>query len=130
MQPHTLFPKGLVEYTTPVYENHYTRILLLKKKIEQKTTRIEIEVSLPLWMWELTTNQNTGDFTPNQRTFQCALNEMISLFQYLLQLQAIGFKLDFIHEEGIWVAGYILDKEPTYKFYKQLIPPRITQLKK
>ena len=130
MQPNALFPKGLVEYTTPVYENYYTRILLLKKKIEQDTTRIEIEVSLPLWMWELTTNQNTGDFTPNQRTFQCALNEMISLFQYLLQLQAIGFKLDFIHEEGIWVAWYILDTEPTYKFYKQLIPPRITQLKK
>jgi hypothetical protein len=126
----TLFPSGLTEYVIPIYENQYTRILLLKEKKAPDTVRIEIEVNLPQWMWGLSANQYTNGFYPNQRTLQRTLEEMIRLFQYLLKLQQAGFKLDFIKDEGIWIAFFDLTAEPTNTFYRQLKPPEIAHFEK
>jgi hypothetical protein len=129
-KPHILFPNGLDEHAIPIYENQNTRIILLKKKIKLDTVRIEIEVSLPSWMWGLSANQYVNEFFLNQPVYIQALEEMIHLFQYLLRLQKTGFKLDFINDEGIWVAWFDLESEPTEGFFLQLLPQNKIHSKK
>jgi hypothetical protein len=50
---------------------------------------------------------------------------MVLLFQYLLQLQQAGFTLDFFGEEGLWIACYSIEQEPTKALFSSFKPPKI-----
>jgi hypothetical protein len=126
MQPDQLISKEVQERVVNIYENDRIRILLVRTPEAPDTVKMEVEVALPDRIWGLDANYFTDDLTtPNQSTIRTSLEEMVLLFQYLLQLQQAGFTLDFYGEEGLWIACYHIDKEPSKTLFSSFQPPKI-----
>jgi hypothetical protein len=126
MQPDQLISKEVQERVVNIYENDRIRILLVRTPEAPDTVKMEVEVALRDRIWGLDANYFTDDLTtPNQSTIRTSLEEMVLLFQYLLQLQQAGFTLDFYGEEGLWIACYHIDKEPSKTLFSSFQPPKI-----
>ena len=117
---------GVSEQTVPVYENNRIRILLVRKPEEPNHIRMEVEVTLPEEMWGLNATLSFNELpSSHQFALRISLEEMITLFQYLLSLQKIGFQLDFFSTEGVWVASYDFKKEPSKTLFTRCKPPKM-----
>lgn len=116
---------GVAEKAVPVYETNRIRILLVRKSEAPHNIRMEVEVTLPEEMWGLNATISSTELpSPYQPTLRISLEEMITLFQYLLDLQGNGFQLDFFSTEGFWVASYEFEKEPSKTLFTRCKPPK------
>lgn len=114
------------ERAVTVHETDRIRILLIRQPDEPKRVRMDVEVVLPEKMWGLDANLAANDqISTNQPELRLSLEETILLFQYLLGLQKMGFLLDFIGDEGIWIASYCFDEEPSKTLFAQCQPPKL-----
>jgi hypothetical protein len=114
------------ERAVTVHETDRIRILLIRQPGEPKRVRMDVEVVLPEKMWGLDDNLASNEQIPtNQPELRLSLEETILLFQYLLDLQNIGFLLDFFGDEGVWIASYCFDKEPSKTLFAQCQPPKL-----
>ncbi|MFX1509413.1 MAG: hypothetical protein ACFFBR_03810 [Promethearchaeota archaeon] len=114
------------EMAVTVQETNRIRILLVRQSDEPERIRMDIEVILPEKMWGLDANLSSNEMTTlNQPELRLTLEETILLFQYLLNLQTIGFNLDLFSDEGVWVASYYFDKEPSKTLFTQCKPPKL-----
>jgi hypothetical protein len=87
---------------------------------------MEVEIILPKKMWGLDANLTINKWSsPNHEELRMSLEETIILFQYILDLQAAGFCLDYIGDEGVWIASYAFEKEPSKTLFTQFKPPKI-----
>jgi hypothetical protein len=126
IQPDQLISPEVPERVVNLYENNRIRILLVRTPEAPNTVKMEIEVILPDRMWGLDANYFSDDLaTPDQPAIRTSLEEMVLLFQYLLQLQQAGFTLDFFGEEGLWIACYQIDQEPSKTLFSSFQPPQI-----
>ena len=116
---------GVAEKTVPIHETNQIRILLVRKSKDRSHIRIEIEVTLPEELSELDTSFNANvPFSPHQPALRMSLEDLVTLFQYLIDLQKAGFQLDFFSTEGVWVASYTFDKEPNKALFTKFKPPK------
>ena len=126
IQPDQLISQEVPERVVNLYENNRIRILLVRTPEAPDAVKMEIEVALPDRIWGLNANYfSDGLTTPDQSAIRSSLEEMVLLFQYLLQLQQAGFSLDFFGEEGLWIACYIIDKKPSKILFSSFQPPQI-----
>lgn len=128
IQPDQLISQEEPERVVSLYETDQIRILLVRTTEAPDTVKMEIEVALPDRIWGLDANYFPDNLTtPDQPAIRTSLEEMVLLFQYLLQLQQSGFKLDFFAEEGLWIACYNIDQEPSKTLFSSFQPPRIKE---
>lgn len=126
IQPDQLISQEVPERVVNLYENNRIRILLVRTPEAPEAVRMEIEVALPDRIWGLDANYFSDDLTtPDQPAIRTSLEEMVLLFQYLLQLQQAGFTLDFFGEEGLWIACYLIDQAPSKTLFSSFLPPKI-----
>jgi hypothetical protein len=126
IQQDKLISKEVSERVVNLYENDRIRILLVRTPEAPDTVKMEIEVALPDRIWGLDANYFSDDLTTSdQPAIRISLVEMVLLFQYLLQLQQVGFTLDFFGEEGLWIASYHINQEPSKTLFSSLQPPKI-----
>jgi hypothetical protein len=120
-------PNGVFENAVPVHETDRIRILLIRHQKQPRQIKMEIEITLPERMWGLDANLTINErSSPNQSDLRMSLEETIILFQYIIDLQAAGFSLDYFNDEGVWVASYAFEKEPTKTLFARFKPPKIT----
>lgn len=119
-----LAQKGVSEKVALLHETDRIRILLVCKPKDPGNIRMEVEVSLPDDMWGFDANFSSNKLSyPNQPALQLSLKELITLFQYLINLQEAGFQLAFFSTEGVWVASYDFDQEPSKTLFAKFKPP-------
>ncbi len=124
IQPDQLISQEESEHVVNLYETDRIRILLVRTTEAPVTVKLEIEVALPDRIWGLDANYFSDDLTtPDQPAIRTSLEEMVLLFQYLLQLQQVGFTLDF-GEEGLWIACYHIEQEPSKRIFSSFLPPK------
>jgi len=125
MQPDQLISQEVPERFVNLYENNRIRILLVRTPEAPDTVKMEVEVALPDRIWGLDANYFSNELShPDQSSIKMSLEEMVLLFQYLLQLQKAGFTLDFYGEEGLWIACYHIEKEPSKTLFSSFQPPK------
>ncbi len=125
MQPDQLISQEVPERVVNLYENDRIRILLVRTSEAPEIVKMEIEVALPDRIWGLDANYFSDNLTaPDQPAIRTSLEEMVLLFQYLLQLQQAGFTLDFLGEEGLWIACYHINQEPSKTLFSSFQPPK------
>lgn len=118
-------PNGVFENAVPVHETDRIRILLIRPPQQFRQIKMEVEISLPEKMWGLDANLTINEgASPNQSELRTSLEETIILFQYILDLQAAGFSLDYFSDEGVWIASYAFKKEPSKALFAQFKPPK------
>ncbi len=119
-------PNGVCESSVPVHETDRIRILLIQHPQQPRQIKLEVEITLPERMWGLNANLTINEWSsPNQSELRMSLEETIILFQYILNLQAAGFSLDYFGDEGVWIASYAFEKEPSKALFAQFKPPKI-----
>ena len=119
-------PNGVSENAVPVHETNRIRILLIRTPQQPRQIKMEVEISLPERMWGLDANLTINEWSsPIQSELRMSLEETIILFQYILDLQAAGFRLDYFGDEGVLIASYSFDKEPSKALFAQFKPPKV-----
>jgi hypothetical protein len=114
------------EKSITVHETDRIRILLIRQADKANQVRMDVEVVLPEKIWGLDANLTVNKLSsPNQPELRLSLEEAILLFQYLLDLQKNGFQLDFYGDEGVWIASYLFDQEPTKILFTKCQPPKL-----
>jgi hypothetical protein len=124
IRANTFIRNGVSEKAVSVHETDQIRIILVRKLKDPDSIRMEVEVMLPEELWGLEadfTNEFPSSYQPALRM---SLEDMIVLFQYLINLQKTGFHLDFYSTEGVWVASYDFEKEPSKSLFTRVKPPR------
>jgi hypothetical protein len=115
---------GVSEKAVSIHETDQIRILLVRKFKDPDSIRMEVEVMLSEELWGLEADFFSNEFSSSdQSALRMSLEDMIILFQYLIDLQKAGFHLDFYSTEGVWVASYDFDKEPSKNLFTRLKPP-------
>lgn len=126
MQPDQLISQEVPERVVNLYENDRIRILLVRTPEAPETVKMEIEVVFPDRIWGLDANYFSDNLvTSDQSAIRSSLEEMVLLSIYLLQLQQAGFTLNFFGEEGLWIAYYQIDQEPSKTLFSSFQPPKI-----
>ena len=117
---------GFSEKFVLLHDTDRIRILLVRKSGDPNRIRMEVEVTLPEEMWGLDANFTSNELpSSHQPDLRMSLEDMITLFQYLIDLQKAGFQLSFFSTEGVWVASYVFDKEPSKALFTQCKPPTL-----
>jgi len=107
----------------PLYETESLRILMIRTGTDEHAVRVETEVNFPLQVPDLNSIQDINQDPIQDKVLKPLLEEMQVHLDYLRILSDAGFRLEFMGEEGVWVASYLLKKPPTRELYSLLKPP-------
>ncbi|MHA1983865.1 MAG: hypothetical protein ACW967_05890, partial [Candidatus Hodarchaeales archaeon] len=112
----------LDELSETIFSNKWMRIFLIGN-LRTDQIHIQFEISPKDEFHPLSTSasnfKNEIEKTIFLREF---LANQIKSLQHLLKLTDMGFSLEFIREEGIWLGTVILEDEPTEEFCKLITP--------
>jgi hypothetical protein len=88
------------------------RIILTREECRTESLDVDIEVSLPF----LRANSNAI-------SIQRYIDRVIVILEYLRRLTLIGFSMELLQEEGIFVASTALGVDTEESVFQALMPP-------
>lgn len=100
----------------------WARILLVWRADEQEKVIIEVEVSLPKAVKQVS-ESNSAACGEKEGEMGGLLIEFMQHQQYLLRLEQVGFSLDVIRQDCLWTASRTFTEKPAYEVFELLLPP-------
>jgi len=103
------------EYVSILSVSDWVHIAIIRNNEHPNRIRIEVEVSLP--------SGSCGESLQNSADQMDLLQGMMTHITYLRDLLKIGFKLEVIREDCLWVASYLESGYPPREVFEALVPP-------
>jgi len=99
------------ESLSVLYENTWLRILLIKLKESPEQFSIDVEFSMP-----------TLEEKSSTDAYQI-LTLSLHYLEYIQSLNKMGFSLEVIGQDWLWIASRSFTETPNAEIFERLIPP-------
>jgi hypothetical protein len=103
------------EFVKIIIVSDWVQFAFIRFDDNSTKVRIEVEISLP--------TNSCGESLSESSSQLNLLEGMMTHILYIKNLLKIGFNLSVIKEDCLWVASYLMSKDPSLEVFEALVPP-------